>query len=422
MDASDPVVDSQAWLPRARALALALAEGERAHRPALDVQRLYAWLPPEKALGEGLFRLAEAFPRTPDIASRRALLREYVPYLRAGPLAAIAQPVADVGLRAMARQFVYAERIEEALRCAARDARHRFSFDMLGEGARTAEDAGRGMARYSRAVDAVGQARDCDRLGVSIKLSSLHPRFDAPGYRTARVALLERLLELCNRAATAGIGFAIDAEESERAPLQLDLFGELALRPELLAWGGLGIVVQAYRTAALETLDAVLALARRRRAAGGAPLAVRLVKGAYWDAEIKRAQELGLDRYPVHTEKAATDRAYVRCAQLLLDASQCVYPQFATHNPVSVACVVALAEARGGMGGRFELQRLHGMGEGLDAALQSVLPRQPVRIYAPVGERRELRASLVRRLLENGASTSYVRQAAGHPDPAALVA
>ncbi|HWA39093.1 MAG TPA: bifunctional proline dehydrogenase/L-glutamate gamma-semialdehyde dehydrogenase PutA [Burkholderiales bacterium] len=409
----------ESWLPRARSLALALAEGERARGPWLDVQRLFSWLPPDEPLGEGLFRLAEALPRTPDRASRRALLREHVPFLRAPAVAALALPLAEAGLRAVARQFVYAESIEAALAQARDDRRHRFSFDMLGEGARTAEDAARGFSRYARAIAATGRAGEPQRLGVSIKLSSLHPRFDACGYPAARALLLERVAGLCASAARAGIGLTIDAEESERAPLQLDLFAALARRPELLAWDGLGIVVQAYRTGALETLREVLALARLRREAGGAALAVRLVKGAYWDAEVKRAQELGLDGYPVFTAKGRTDLAYVAAARALLDAAGIVFPQFATHNPVTVACIVALSEARPPC--PFEFQRLHGMGEGLDAAMREQLPALPVRVYAPVGERQELLAYLVRRLLENGASTSHVRQAARSSDPGALV-
>jgi RHH-type proline utilization regulon transcriptional repressor/proline dehydrogenase/delta 1-pyrroline-5-carboxylate dehydrogenase len=413
-----PVLDS--WLPRARALAVALARGERERGPWLDVQRLFAWLPPDEPLGEGLFRLAEALPRTPDRASRRALLREHVPLLRSPALAALALPFAEAALGAVGRQFVYAETIDAALAGARADPRHRFSFDMLGEGARTAEDAARGFARYARAVEATGRAGEPRRLGVSIKLSSLHPRFDASGYPAARVLLLERVAGLCASAAGAGIGLTIDAEESERAPLQLDLFAELARRPELLPWDGLGIVVQAYRPDALDTLAEVLALARRRREAGGAQLEVRLVKGAYWDAEVKRAQELGLDSYPVFTAKGMTDLSYLGAAHALLDAGGSVFPQFATHNPATVACIVALAEARGA-GQDFEFQRLHGMGEGLDKAMQALLPAFAVRVYAPVGERRELLAYLVRRLLENGASTSHVRQAARSRDPAALM-
>ncbi|MEX2239399.1 MAG: bifunctional proline dehydrogenase/L-glutamate gamma-semialdehyde dehydrogenase PutA [Burkholderiales bacterium] len=368
---------------RARALARRLLK--RGTRPLLDIQRVFAWLPPERPAGEALFRLVEALSRTPDRGGREALAREYLPGV---PLA-----LAELAARLVARQFVFAETIDEALR---RAGGGRYSFDMLGEGARTAADAGRGMQRYLEALAAVR------RGGISVKLSSIHERFDAASYPRVRGELLERLRLLCERAAAVGAGLTIDAEESERCPLQLDLFLRLAALPRLRQWPGLGIAVQAYRRGLPRTLEAVFAAAR-----GRAPLAVRLVKGAYWDAEVKRAQELGLDEYPVHTMKAETDRAYVAAAARLLEHADVIYPQFATHNPVTAACVLALAGKQ-----RFEFQRLHGMGEALERALAAEAPEVPVRVYAPVGARSELLAYLVRRLLENGASTSFVRQAA----------
>ncbi len=376
---------------RARSLARALAA--RRSRLELDVQRAFSLLPPEKPLGEALFRLAEAYPRTPDRANRRALVDEFLH--RAVPLLPV-----DFATGLIARQFVYAETIGAALARARRNARNSFSFDMLGEGARTAADAQRNYRRYQ---EAIGAAAGSPRFGVSIKLSSIHPRYDAAGFAHARRGMLERLSALCR----AGVDLTIDAEEAERLPLQLDVFSELSQQfPE---WEGLGLAVQAYRPGVQETLAQVVELARRR----GAKLNVRLVKGAYWDAEIKRAQELGVGSYPVFTRKRETDRAYVSAAEYLLEHSALVFPQFATHNPVSAACVLALAESRPGS---FEFQRLHGMGAALDAALAKEAPAAGMRVYAPVGGRRDLLAYLVRRLLENGASTSYVRQAARSAD------
>lgn len=337
-------------------------------------------------------------------------------------------PFVAGAIDAVGRQFVYAQRIEAALaragRAVSRDSRGCYSFDMLGEGARSGADARRNLEHYVAAAEAAGRAAvngDAAwraRFGISIKLSSIHARFDAASYAHVRGELLEALRTLCRPAAAADIGLTIDAEESERSPLQLDLLAALAADPEFLPWSGLGVAVQAYRRKALDTLAVVLEIARRRIAAGGKRLSVRLVKGAYWDAEIKRAQELGLGAYPVFTDKRITDLSYVACAKQLLDNPDCVFAQFATHNPVTLACVLALAE---GGPACFECQRLHGMGQGLDAALRTVFPALPVRVYAPVGGRQELLAYLVRRLLENGASSSYVRQAARSKDLAALL-
>src|SRR6266480_872456 len=218
---------------------------------------------------------------------------------------------------------------------------------------------------------------------------------------------------MSGRAAAAGIGLTLDAEGSGSLSFQLDLFEALASDPALDRWGGLGLAMQAYQPRAPQTVEALLEIAARRRKRGGMPIAVRLVKGAYWDAEIKRAQELGLARYPVFTDKGLTDLSYLACARRLAAGRDSVYPQFATHNPVTLACVLALADrVDGDSPARFEWQHLHGMGGALYRALAAAHPHLPVRTYAPVGERRELFAYLVRRLLENSASTSYVRQAA----------
>jgi RHH-type proline utilization regulon transcriptional repressor/proline dehydrogenase/delta 1-pyrroline-5-carboxylate dehydrogenase len=387
------------WRARAETLAAALGGGAP---PLLDIQRVFNLLPPDTPAGEALFRLAEALPRTPDRAGGVALLADRLPM--PGIVAGAALPAARAALDAVGKRFVYAEEIEAALGRARRSAgaQQRFSFDMLGEGARTQADAGRNFAHYLRAIEVAGA--DPARAGVSVKLSSIHPRYDAASYGLVRGDLLALLGELCDAAAAAGIGLTIDAEESERAALHLDVFAALASEPRWRSWDGLGLAIQAYRCAALQAVDEVVRIARAR----GGRVCVRLVKGAYWDAEVKRAQELGLAAYPVLTDKRGTDLSYLACAKRLLASRDVLFPQFATHNPATLACVLALAGEWHG----FECQRLHGMGEGLEASLAQLAPTLPVRIYAPVGHRDELLAYLVRRLLENGASTSYVRQAA----------
>ncbi|MEK6246454.1 MAG: proline dehydrogenase family protein, partial [Pseudomonadota bacterium] len=290
------------WRSRADELARALAATSGG--PILDVQRVFSLLPPDRPAGEAAFRLVEALPRTMDRASRIALLREYVPPLRNLVLARVALPVAGLAIRAIGGQFVYGQRIEDALaralRTAAREPRARFSFDMLGEGARTADDAARNFSKYAGAIEALGRAAGTacrepqDRLGVSVKLSSIHARYDAQSYPLVRGELLGRLIALCRAGSACGIGLTIDAEESERLPLQLDLFAALASHPDFLQWPGLGLAVQAYHREILETLERIAAMARRRVDSGGKALCVRLVKGAYWDAEVRRAQELGL--------------------------------------------------------------------------------------------------------------------------------
>jgi len=301
------------------------------------------------------------------------MLADRVPALR-GWKAAAALPFADLATNAIGRQFVYAETIATALRRAERDAcaraATRFSFDMLGEGARTDADADRNFRRTMEAIRAMERAVSAraaiwrERLEVSVKLSSIHARYDAASYAQVRGELLDRLKQIAGRAAAAGIGLTIDAEASESLSLQLDLFEALAADPALDRWGGLGLAVQAYQLRALGTVDALLEIAGRRRKRGGMPIAVRLVKGAYWDAEVKRAQELGLERYPVFTDKRLTDLSYLACARRLSSGLDSVYPQFATHNPVTLACVLVLADQLGGASAaaaRFECQRLHGM-------------------------------------------------------------
>lgn len=425
----DAVGDPEPWRARAESIARMLLDAS--HRrvgPFLDVQRAFAILPPETRGGEAVFRLTEALPRTRDRANRLALLADRLQL--PSWAAALALPVATAAVTMIGRQFVYSDRIEHALARAKKvaAARQRFSFDMLGEGARSAADADRYYRRYLGAIEALrrfASARSdawSQRLSISLKLSSIHCRYDAASYPRVREEMLERLRTACEYAATADIGLTIDAEETERTPLMLDLFAALALDPAFVNWRGLGIAVQAYQRNALSILDRLFDIARRRRERGGAPIAIRLVKGAYWDIEIQRAQELGLDGYPVYTDKRQTDLSYLACARRLLGEQESVFPQFATHNPATLACVLAMAEASPTASSfPYECQRLHGMGRALYEALQSRYPNLAIRTYAPVGEERELLAYLARRLLENGASTSYVRQAARTKDSGALI-
>src|SRR5438046_648459 len=328
--------ETASWRAQAEALARELVAAPLGWRgPLFEVQRAFAIFPPGSPAGDSLFRLAEALPRIPDRPARIAMLADRVPALR-GWKAAAALPFASVAMNAIGRQFVYAQSVAAALRRAERDAcarpARRFSFDMLGEGARTYADADRNFRRYMDAIRAMGQAvgaREAiwrERLEVSVKLSSIHPRYDAASHAQVRGELLGRLKQISGRAAAAGIGLTIDAEGSESLSLQLDLFEALAADPELERWGGLGLAVQAYQPRAPQTVDALLEIAARRRERGGMPIAVRLVKGAYWDAEVKRAQELGLERYPVFTDKRLTGLSYLDLVRSLPAALGRVYP------------------------------------------------------------------------------------------------
>jgi RHH-type proline utilization regulon transcriptional repressor/proline dehydrogenase/delta 1-pyrroline-5-carboxylate dehydrogenase len=332
-------------------------------------------------------------------------------------------------MRILGGEFVLGRDIDEALHRGANEhgADGVFSFDMLGEGARTAADAQRYFDAYAAALDRVGQvaAHRGPRLGsgISVKLSALHPRYEFSQRDRVIAELYPRLFELARRAAKWNVGMSIDAEEADRLELSLDLYERLARAPELARWDGLGLVVQAYGKRALPVIAWLIAVARD----AGRRFPVRLVKGAYWDAEIKRAQENGLPDFPAFTQKANTDVAYLACAEALLAARPTIYPQFATHNAHNITAVLAIA----GGGADFEFQRLHGMGELLYRAAAEHFAHFPqVRVYAPVGGHRDLLAYLVRRLLENGANSSFVNRFldAGTPsrdvvrDPVTLVA
>ena len=331
-----------------------------------------------------------------------------------------ARSVVAATLRAvqlLGRQFVLGQTIHEAMDEAAsaksksktKSKNLRYSFDMLGEGARTERDAQKYLASYQNAINCIAMTAHnnvaCEHNdGISIKLSALHPRYeDAQRERVMR-ELVPRVWGLCELAARANINLTIDAEEVDRLELSLDVFEALAARVAQHSpqWTGFGLAMQAYQTRALALIEHIAAIARQHKIR----LMCRLVKGAYWDAEIKRTQELGLSDYPVFTHKHHTDVSYLACANALLAAPDAIYPQFATHNAATIAAILQMS-ARSGSS--FELQRLHGMGEGV---YREVLknPLIGCRVYAPVGAHKDLLAYLVRRLLENGANSSFVHQ------------
>jgi RHH-type proline utilization regulon transcriptional repressor/proline dehydrogenase/delta 1-pyrroline-5-carboxylate dehydrogenase len=403
--------------------------------------------------GVALMCLAEALLRIPDAPTRDALIRDKIgggdwrAHLGASPslfvnaatwglvvtgrltatadeknfssaltrlIARGGEPIirkgVDLAMRMMGEQFVMGETIGQALTRAKKLEAQGFSYsyDMLGEAAVTAEDAERYYAAYETAIHAIGGASKNRGIyqgpGISIKLSALHPRYTRAQRTRVMTELLPRLTSLAALAQTQNIGLNIDAEESERLDLSLDLLEALCLDPQFDGWHGLGFVVQAYQKRAPFVLDFCIDLATRSNHC----LMIRLVKGAYWDAEIKRAQIDGLEDFPVYTRKIYTDISYIACAKKLLAAGAKIYPQFATHNALTLATIHAMA---GDAPSGFEFQCLHGMGEPLYAHV--VGPQhlnRPCRIYAPVGTHETLLAYLVRRLLENGANTSFVNR------------
>ncbi|MGY0613075.1 bifunctional proline dehydrogenase/L-glutamate gamma-semialdehyde dehydrogenase PutA [Luteimonas sp. A501] len=316
-------------------------------------------------------------------------------------------------MKIMGHQFVMGRTIGEALSRArkGRNAHYLYSFDMLGEAALTRHDADRYLEAYRAAIDAIGRdaGRDAGRPAdaivapsISVKLSALHPRYEHAKRARVLAELAPRLLELAQRAKQHGIGLTVDAEEADRLELSLDVIEAAWLDPSLEGWNGFGIVVQAYQKRAPFVIDWIAGLASR----GGRQVPVRLVKGAYWDAEVKRAQVEGFPGYPVFTRKPNTDVSYLANARRLLDAGAAVYPMFATHNAQTIAAVHRLAAGR-----PFEFQKLHGMGDDLyDEVIPADRLGVPCRVYAPVGSHEELLPYLVRRLLENGANSSFVNR------------
>ena len=317
----------------------------------------------------------------------------------------------DLAMRMLGNQFVTGQTIAEALdNSRANEARgYRYSYDMLGEAALTEEDAANYYAAYENAVHAIGRASNGrgikDGPGISVKLSALHPRYSRAQRERVMNELLPRLKQLLLLAKKYNIGLNIDAEEADRLELSLDLMEALAFDKELDGFEGTGFVVQAYQKRCPFAIDFLTDLARR----SGRKLMVRLVKGAYWDAEVKRAQVDGMPGYPVYSRKVYTDVSYLVCAQKLLASTDVIYPQFATHNAHSLASIYTWAQERGISD--YEFQCLHGMGETLyDQVVGAENLDKPCRIYAPVGSHETLLAYLVRRLLENGANSSFVNQ------------
>jgi RHH-type proline utilization regulon transcriptional repressor/proline dehydrogenase/delta 1-pyrroline-5-carboxylate dehydrogenase len=475
--------------------------------PFWAMESLLREYPISSAEGLALMRLAEALLRVPDAetaialtadqlggadfdtkgdgasagsphkmlanlsASAIALSKKFLPegesergmFKRLGAQTVVAATVRAIQL--LGRQFVLGRNIREAMGEAAAQRKAqkglRFSYDMLGEGARTEADAKRYLASYLHAIEAIGGGRALraesnpeDADGISIKLSALFSRYEDAQRERVLTELLPRVWQLIEPAAKANINLTIDAEESDRLELSLEVFERLAARiaQTFPQWRGFGLAVQAYQTRAREVIAEVARIARAHHLR----FMVRLVKGAYWDGEIKRAQELGLAGYPVFTHKHHTDISYLACARALIDEADVIYPQFATHNAATIAAILHMAEAAGAA---FEMQRLHGMGTGVyrevsrqtpagamtttppappaqagvrrddsrqtpAGAMTTTPPAPPaqagglrtkglaLRVYAPVGEHRDLLAYLVRRLLENGANSSFVHQLA----------
>ncbi|AOG07520.1 bifunctional proline dehydrogenase/L-glutamate gamma-semialdehyde dehydrogenase PutA [Bosea sp. RAC05] len=316
-------------------------------------------------------------------------------------------------MRVMGNHFVLGQTIEEALKRAGSKSGklYRYSFDMLGEGARTQADADRYFASYAAAIDAIGRSAGNaplpNRPGISVKLSALHPRYDATNHARVLAELTPKVIALAQQAKRYDLNFTIDAEEADRLELSLDIIDAVVADPSLADWDGFGLAIQAYQKRASAVIDHIGALAESH----GRRMMVRLVKGAYWDTELKRAQERGLPDYPVFTRKAMTDLNYEACAAQLLALRPRIIPQFATHNAQTVATVAEMAGSSEG----FEFQRLHGMGEALYEKLLAGHEGFACRTYAPVGGHQDLLAYLVRRLLENGANSSFV-SVSGDPD------
>ncbi len=323
----------------------------------------------------------------------------------------------DMAMRVMGEQFVTGETISEAL-ANSREYENlgfQYSYDMLGEAATTSADAQRYYDLYEQAIHAIGKASAGRGIyegpGISIKLSALHPRYGRAQADRVMAELLPKVRTLAVLACHYDIGLNLDAEEADRLELSLDLLEALCFDPALEGWNGIGFVVQAYQKRALQVIDYLIDLASRSRHR----LMVRLVKGAYWDSEIKRAQQDGLEGYPVYTRKVYTDISYLACADRLLGAPKSIYPQFATHNAYSLAAIYHMA-GQNFYPGQYEFQCLHGMGEPLYEEVTGAVAdgklHRPCRIYAPVGTHETLLAYLVRRLLENGANTSFVNMIA----------
>ncbi len=441
----------------AAATARKLIEALRAKHKGSGVEGLVHEYSLSSQEGVALMCLAEALLRIPDTATRDALIRDKISegdwkaHLGGGRslfvnaatwglvvtgkltstvndrslsaaltrlIARCGEPVirrgVDMAMRMMGEQFVTGETIDEALQRARtlEQRGFRYSYDMLGEAATTAADAQRYYRDYEVAIHAIGKASDRRGIyegpGISIKLSALHPRYSRAQSARVMAELLPKVKSLALIAKSYDIGLNIDAEEADRLELSLDILESLCLDPELAGWNGMGFVVQAYGKRCPFVLDYIIDLARRAERR----IMVRLVKGAYWDAEIKRAQVDGLQDFPVFTRKIHTDVSYIACARKLLSATDAVFPQFATHNAQTLSMIYHMAGSDYYVG-KYEFQCLHGMGEPLyDEVVGRQNLNRPCRIYAPVGTHETLLAYLVRRLLENGANSSFVNRIA----------
>ena len=465
-----PGLLEQARLPgdmaaRAQALALRVAGALRQRKTATGKSGLVQGLLQEFSLssqeGIALMCMAEALLRIPDTPTRDALIRDKISqgnwrqhvgkgssmfvnaaawglmltgklvstHSETGMSASLGRLIAkggeplirkgvDMAMRMMGEQFVTGQTMQAALQHAGslEVKGFRYSYDMLGEAALTAADAQRYLQDYEQAIHAIGKASNgrgvYEGPGISIKLSALHPRYSRAQIDRVHEELYPLVLKLARLACHYDIGLNIDAEEADRLEISLDLLERLCFEPDLQGWKGIGFVIQAYQKRCPYVIDYLIDLARR----SNQRLMIRLVKGAYWDSEIKRAQLDGLDDYPVYTRKPYTDLSYIACARKLLAAPEQIYPQFATHNAQTLASIYELARPEQYHPGQYEFQCLHGMGEPLYEQVvgqpaQGKLGR-PCRIYAPVGTHETLLAYLVRRLLENGANTSFVNQVA----------
>jgi RHH-type proline utilization regulon transcriptional repressor/proline dehydrogenase/delta 1-pyrroline-5-carboxylate dehydrogenase len=324
----------------------------------------------------------------------------------------VIRPIILQGMKIIGKQFVMGTTIQKALTRAEKfEAKgYRYSYDMLGEAARTAQDADIYFKAYQNAIIAIGTASKLGPIrgpGISIKLSALHPRYELAHYERVMNELVPRLLSLAKLAKQYNIGLTVDAEEADRLDLSLDVIEAVFSHSSLDGWEGFGLAVQSYQKRAPFVIDWLADLSRKYKR----KWMVRLIKGAYWDAEIKLSQMLGLEGYPVFTRKNSTDVSFIACAKKLFSYADCFYPQFGTHNAYSVAVILELAQGRKD----FEFQCLHGMG----APLYDQIVKQgiPCRIYAPVGSHKELLGYLVRRLLENGANSSFINRIADENIP-----
>lgn len=386
----------------AHELALLLAEQARAERKTF-MERFLARYSLSSAQGLSMMSMAEALLRIPDKATAQALIAD-----RLGNWGFLAKtpftlPLANRLMRAMATQFTMAETIDAAMLAAAETPQQRYSFDMLGEAARTEAQAHHYFEAYSNAIHVVGNASASQgpeqSQGVSIKLSALYSRFELLQMETGFPVLYERIKNLAQLAKSYQIGMTLDAEEVDRLDYQLALFERLMQEKSLQGWDGLGIAVQAYQTRSYSVLKTLIQWTKQYQRR----IMIRLVKGAYWDTEIKRAQMMGLPVYPVFTRKSDTDASYLKCAKLLRAHTESIYAQFATHNAITLAEILLLF--RGVK--TVEIQRLYGMGKAMHEKATEISGIAS-RVYAPVGGYRHLVAYLVRRLLENGANTSFL--------------